>query len=451
MRKLTVCLLCILIALTLCLTACEKQPERPSGDDILCNGPPLYEDDEGNSTLLAAAATAEKLSYEERKSEGFQALLASVNAFSAKLSQSVYNNYTDRNNLAVSPISVYMALAIAAECASGNTREEILSARGVTSELLNENFPLLYRSLNVTYKDDKGEIASMLDLNNSIWIDYAYEVKGPTLQTLAEQYFCNSVSADFVNDNQNANYALRKFIKDKTHNLIDQDFKLSEETVFAIINTLYLKDVWNLLGDDLEFTQDSYSFNDSKVIKLLQGYYNDGQIYEADTYTHFYTETYNNYKLKFILPKDGHTIEEVFTAENIATVNGVKDYGAYDEETDTKYYTRCLFPEFRASYNHDIAPILQKDFAIKDLFDNVCNFGALSDMQACCSAVLHVTELKVDKKGIEGAAVTIMPVDGDAAPPKHKIYSDFVVDKSFGYIITDYYGAILFTGVVENV
>lgn len=309
----------------------------------------------------------------------------------------------------------------------------------------------------MTHTDDNGDIAGMVDSSNSIWIDDNLVVKQPLLQELANNFFCSSRKVDFLNKNGFANHAIQDFVKEKTRGLIDQDFGLKKETVFALINTLYLKDAWNIFGEDLDFTEDTYTFNkgsdNAKVINLLQGHYTSGIAYEADTFTHYRAITANGYKLKFILPKDGHNVREVFTSQNIASVNAITDYNGKDCDNKKHYFTRCLFPEFNASYNDDLSSILQSEFGIIDLFDvNKCDFSSLTGQSAYCSGVVHATKLKVDKTGVEGAAVTIVANEGSSGPDGcEEVYMDFVLDRSFGFIITDRNDTILFTGVVENV
>lgn len=409
-----------------------------------------YED---KSEVLSEAAAFESLTYEEFKSERFSKIIASANTFAAKLSEAILKDCDLTENVAVSPISVYMALAVTAEGSGGKTREQILSVLGVTYEQLHSDFELLYRALNATKKDDNGKIVSMLDTNNSIWLDKSLEAQPSTLKTLAEKYFCNARKTDFAFENALANRAIQKFVKEKTHGLIDQDFNLSTDTVFAIINTLYLKDVWNGFGEELQLTDKTYSFNE-KSIHLLEGYYREGRAYEADTFTHFYTQTYNGYKLKFLLPKEGRSVKEIFTEENIAKINSLRFYDKVDS-ANKYYFTRCLFPEFEASYGEDIVPVLKNTFGDMDLFSpRNCDFSPLTgdSVSAYCSAILHMTKLKVDRKGIEGAAVTIVVSDATSAPDEHEeIYLDFVLDRSFGYVLTDRYDTILFTGIVDKV
>ncbi|MCH5164598.1 MAG: hypothetical protein J1F36_06250 [Clostridiales bacterium] len=406
------------------------------------------------TTVLAEAATPESLSSEEWISDNLLAIKQSANDFASQLASALYKNYSGSDNFVAAPISAYMALAVAAECASGTTRDEILSALGITYDQLSSDVSLLYRLLEATYETD-GKITGMLDLTNSIWIDKSYNVNKQTITSLAEKYFCYSRATDF-NNTSSANRAIKSFVKDKTHDLIDLNFNLPSDTVFAIVNTLYLKDMWNYLAKDLSFTDDKYTFKSiggEKETKLLQGSYIAGRAYETDTFTHYYVQTHRGYKIKFILPKEGYSVKDVFTAQSIAEINALTDYNANDDENRISYYTRCLFPEFTASYSVDIKSALQSTFDINTLFDtNACDFTSLTDNAAFCNAVPHAAQLKVSKKGIEGASVIIFPGPGAPGPgPYEEVYVDFVVDGSFGFIITDRYDTVLFSGVVENI
>lgn len=408
------------------------------------------------SGQLGAPAAVTPLEYSEYTKESFMAFKGKVEEFAASFAAETYAAHDKKDNFTVSPVSVYSALSLAAECAAGDTRAEILSALGVTYEQLIENYPMLYRSLNVEYKSDK-DVTGMLRLGNSIWLDEQLDYKQSCVDALSKFYYAYSYSADFRGDNKAANQAVRAFVKQQTNGLIDQDFNLSYETAFALINTLYLKTIWNNGGDDLSFTDEEYSFGNADGsttrTKLMRGNYRPGRVYEGETYSVFYTSTFNGYKIKFILPKSGISADDVFTAENIAEANGITEYSAYDEESETEYYTRCLFPEYKCGYNDDIKGVLKHKFGIGLLFNEaLCDYSALTPNPAYCSKVRHVTDLTVDKTGIEGAAVTIIMSDyATSVPPHKKVNLDFVLDRSFGFIITDCDNVTLFSGVVNQI
>ena len=413
----------------------------------------------GKAELLGSPAQTTSLPYSERREEAYLNMKSGANSFAYAFSEHVYSSLGGSDNFAVAPVSVYMALSVAAECAAGSTRDEIISALGVPYGTLKGDFSKLYRSL--IFEDSDGRrVTGKLDITNSVWLNSGMEdftVKDECVQSLSDNYYCYSYSADFVNSNRQANQALKKFVKDRTNNLIKRDFEISQDVSFILMNTLYLKDLWNLNGDDLSFTGESYDFTSSgggvKSIKLLSGYYSVGRAYEEQAFTHYYTATSHGYKIKFILPKDGYSVADVFTAENIEKVNGLSDYNALDEENLIRYNTRCLFPEFSASFDGDVKSVLQDDFAICGMFSPTAgDFSALSDMKNFCSEVRHTASLTVNKKGIEGAAVTRMQFAGSPGPDEYTdVYVDFTVDRAFGYVITDSSGTIVFAGVVNAV
>lgn len=408
--------------------------------------------------LVGEPQGATSLTYEERRNAAFDDLKASAELFASQFASSVNRTASPEKNFAVSPISVYMALALSAECTAGETRDELLSAVNISYPALKTQFSDFYRSLIAEYKTYEGEVIGMLDLSNSIWMDKSMQPKEECIQDLAGKYLCYSYSTDFRNDNTSANQAIREFVKDKTRGLIDQDFQLDTETLFALINTLYLKDIWNDEGDDLSFTKEKYDFTERddtvKSLNLLQGHYRSGRAIETESFTHFYTQTYHGYKIKFILPKEGYTVDNVFTEANLAAVNAITDYNAIDQTNKIEYSTRCLFPEFNADFDQDVKPILQSEFGVQKFFtSNVCNFSTLTDEDAFCTQVKHVTKLKIDKTGVEGAAVTIGVNGATSVDPEEytRIYEDFVLDRAFGFILTDRYDVTLFSGVVNQI
>lgn len=78
----------------------------------------------------------------------------------------------------------------------------------------------------------------------------------------------------------------------------------------------------------------------------------------------------------------------------------------------------------------------------------------MTDEELICDGVRHVAKLTVNKKGIEGAAATVLPRAGSAGPGEkiyEDVYEDFIVDRAFGYTVSDRHGNILFSGVIANV
>lgn len=423
--------------------------------------------------LKVGASPKIKLSYMDKKEEGYVGFLNKLNLFQADLSEELYLEFGNKyDNICVSPASIYMALALAVECSDLNTRAEILNAIGMTYDDVKTYTKKLYAQMNNEYTTTTAlgqeKIKALELLTNSIWFEETIELKEVGLNNLANDYNCSSYSAPFNKNNKAANKALRDFVSKNTKGLIDRDFGLSIDTLIALVNTLYLKEIWNNDGDDLLFTKDKYTFTnyDEKTLdlNLLQGYYNQGKAIEEEKYTHFFTTTNHGFKIKFIVPKDGYTVDDIYNKEILSFVNSIKDYKAVDDEAKKIYSTRVFFPEYEAKFDEDIALVIKNKFNVNDLFDPYkCDFSNIIDEQEYldkyegiyCSKIIHQTCLEVNKKGIEGAAVTVIAMDGatSAGPMEEyeKVFLDFIVDKSFAYILTDSSDVVLFSGVVKKI
>ncbi len=405
----------------------------------------------GSATPLTKPAEAEPLSYSERheKGEAFASLAEAAETFAASFAPAALAG--EEGNTVVSPISVYISLALAAECASGETAEELYAALGVPRETMREEFADFYRSFLAEYTEGR-KVTCRASLGNSVWLEKEIAAKDECLAALSEKYFCPSYSADFPGDNKGANKSVRKFVKDRTHGQIDKDLHIPETTLFALLTALYLKDTWNMFGREIPLTQGEFN---GAPESLMQGYYARGRAYEGENFRTFFAETYHGYKLHFLVPLGGMDAEDVFTKENLAALKTV-DYRPDDEATKTHYMTRCLFPAFSAAFDGDVKETLGK-MGVEKLFRDPllpggCTLGGLTDDPVCCAEMRHVAALKVDRRGIEGSSVVYLPGAGAPGPDGWEtVYEDFAVDRSFGFVLTDSYGATLFSGIIRTV
>ena len=409
--------------------------------------------------FVAKAAPKMEATYNDYGQRDFLAFLDKLDAFAAKLTAEVYADSDKQTNVCISPVSVYMALALTVECTEGDSRAEILDAVGVTYDEVKSFTKVLYALANREYGYEdflgKEKLAAFEELANSIWADDGVVLKDAGVESLADDYNCDLFRVDFGSGE--GERAIADYIQEKTHGLIDGKMELPATTLITLINTFYLKDVWNSDGDDLPFTKETYEFenaNGSTVKKkLLQGYYFNGKAYVGEGYTSFYTKTDHGFTIKFILPDEGRSLEEVFTAENVYAANNVSDYGYRDDAYELLHHTRVLFPEYSASFDGDLVSVLREEFGIERVFSvEESDFSGITEETVYVDGVLHKCKLTVDKTGIEGAAATVIDGAGAGDPGSYThVYHDFVVDRAFGFVLTDGYGTVLFSGAVNKI
>ena len=254
---------------------------------------------------VAAAGVKSDVTYRDSVEEGYMAFLEKLDAFAAKLTHEVYSDSEKQTNLCISPVSVYMALALAVECTDGTTRDEILDAVGVSYEEVKRFTGVLYAFSNRT-RGDTGvfgneQIMMLEELSNALFADKSVSLKDAGVKSLANNYNCDLFHVDF--GSSEGEKVVAAYIEDKTHGLIEGGVELSPETLITLINTFYLKEVWDNQGDKLNLTKEKYLFKNAdgstQNTRLLEGYYFNGKAYEGDGYTSFFTRTANGFTVKF--------------------------------------------------------------------------------------------------------------------------------------------------------
>ena len=403
--------------------------------------------------LLKELPNFSKPTQTELKEVGFTNFIDHFNYFSSSITEDYFNTYNGERgrNVSISPLSIYFAIAQAASCAANNTQTELFNSLEMSKDEVETYSSVLYRSCKEKYELD-GQLVGMQDINNSLWFDQTVELKEEGLNRLVNSYFCEPYSADFLNHPVEVSKKFNQYLDDKTRGLIKPDFNFDNSTRLVIANTLYMKDIWNEFGYGLSKNYKATFANydgSTKVDTLMVGKYEQGLPYEDETFTSFYAETTNGFKLRFIVPKDNFTVDEIFTKENIFKAHNAS-YVKEDVETNTIYLTRPIFPEFEVGCDQELIPLF-KERGVHDFFYN-SDFSNITDERLYCSNIKHISKLKVLEKGIEGAAVTVIVKATSSYPGDYTfVYKDYVVDKAFGFELSNPNDIPLFTGILSYI
>ena len=121
----------------------------------------------GTAQQLAAPAESTPLSYTEAGTPEREEILSAAETFAETFAPAVCAGRRGEN-VALSPVSVYSALSLAAICAGGETQTELLSALGMSLDALKADFPVFYRGLNAEYRSNANSLSGKLTLGNSI-------------------------------------------------------------------------------------------------------------------------------------------------------------------------------------------------------------------------------------------------------------------------------------------
>lgn len=363
-------------------------------------------------------------------------------------------------NRVYSPLNLYMALAMLAETAGGESRQQILDALGADSiETLREDAAVVWQNY---YQDDDMGTSVMA---NSLWLrdDMAYSQD--TLDTLSASYYASS----FAGEMGSAEYdqALQDWVNEQTRGVLTEQaggLSFDPETVLGLVSTLYFKSAWSAPFSPELNTRDVFHSpsGDVEIEFLNRGEWNQGTYYWGE---HFgavslgFQSSYNH-NMWLILPDEGYTVDDLLESGEATEFLLYSKHGVYNEETgkftgewpNQKFLNINLsLPKFDVSSDLELTDGL-KALGITDVFDDsVSNFaplGAGTTDPLYVSQAQHAARITIDEEGCTAAAYVDLMLCGNAAPPDETV--DFTLDRPFLFAITGQSDLPLFLGVVNQ-
>lgn len=351
-----------------------------------------------------------------------------------------FNENSEVDNFMVSPLSMQFALGMLANGADGNTFAELEKAlgEGSLSELNSLNSKLLAEL-------PKADKRTTVELANSIWLDRSFNVYPEYSKSLTDFYRAESRSVDLPTTE--AMNEINRWASAKTKGLVPQLLQrpLPSDAVVALINALYFKGEWAYAFKSNLTTKQKFTNCDgtTSFVETMRRDYTNLKYLHTDKYE-LASLDYGNktYSMTIVLPARDSSLDEALE---------MLDNNAWSEYKGQPYERECniRLPKFNIETRFDLIPYLRY-MGVNDAFDDSkADFSLMTSKEIFIGIVNQVTNIMVDEKGTEAAAVTI--VGGfDAAAPGVKTI-DFFVDRPFAFIIDEQStGAILFMGRVNR-
>ena len=354
-------------------------------------------------------------------------------------------------NAIYSPVSLWSALVLAAQCASGDTQRELLSALGVSDA---DTLRALMRHVWLMLYTDDGRDA--LTLANSVWLSDAAQghYVQDTLAVLADELFSSVYSVPM--GTAEADQAITAWISDQTHGLIGNSGPVVETkalTLAVLASSLYYRAGWT---DEFyeDFTEEdtftSAGGQESRV-DFMHKTVSDGLFLDREGYQAAYLPTRLG-EMVFVLPDEGVTPESLLEdPEFLSGLKFVDPRWEHADPTTAAHWGEIQWsvPKFDVNSNLDLLDTL-KNLGVTGLLDpDRSDLSNLTDIPAYLSQALQLARVKVDEEGVEAAAVTILMMDaGSAMPPEDSEICD--LDRPFLFVVRSQ-DLPLFVGVVNQV
>ena len=362
--------------------------------------------------------------------EQYRTAAEKLSAFFDKLTQKLIDG---KENAVVSPVNIYMALSLLAECTDGSSRQQILDVIGVDSiEELREQSKILW-----LYNSRDDEYGRSL-LANSIWLSSGLPVKDNCVNTLKNEHYASSFTGDFRDEKYIS--ALKQWLSDQTKGLLDDcinELDIPVETRAALASTLYYKTRWN--NEYRETENGVFKGAEREQRCVFNKKTAENVIYKGNGFTAYCERLSDGNEMWFFLPDGDKTVSDVIKEDLVSfTGSNVRGY---------TYDVTVRMPDFDVGYNKQIRDQI-KELGIVDCMGDNSDFSPLTDDNLYVSSIVHAARFKADKEGVEGAAYTVMYLSG-GMPVEHSKY-DFTLDRPFAFMVINN-GVPLFTGVVNEV
>ena len=358
--------------------------------------------------------------------------------------KSAYDNFSvellkkcfdGKSNTLISPLSVSSALAMTANGANGQTKDEM-------EKVLGSGMPL--DELNKYLSSFSGSLTSGEDFKlknaNSIWFikDNNFNVNNEFLQTNADFYhaeiYKRAYNSEIVND-------INNWVSEHTDGMIDKLLDNGDAlSNIALINATVFDAKWENYYYD-NFVEDGTftdaNGNEQSVTMLIS---EESEYINGDNCTGF-IKKYKGGKYGFaaILPDSNVSISDF-----VGLLNGDKLFKMLQNAESTNVVAKM--PKFEYEYSAELSEAL-KALGMPTAFSDSADFSGISGDKLLISDVLHKTKISVTEEGTRAVAATGVVMS--AAPDGDK---QVILNRPFMYMILDNETMLpLFAGVYTGI
>jgi len=417
------------------LSACGSDPGRPPADPG-----------------VVRPSDVALVSSDVKRAEGLTAAVPDAVGALHLLGAGLYAELAGSSvNLALSPYSVAVALAMTQNGARGQTLDEMSAVLGgVDPGRLNGGLNALTRhveSLAGTQEKQDGKKAEIaLRAANTLFGEVSTRFEADFLDTLAREYGAGLQAVDYVNDFEAARLAINDWTSERTEGRITDlipEGVLNELTRLVLVNALYLKAPWEKpFEKEVTVDGDFHLLDGSTVsVPMMSLETRSGLLGSGDGWQALQMP-YAGRKLVMtvVLPDEGR----------LPDVEGELAGGGLPAMLASVRPAEVAVTLPRWTFRTE-APLKDTLTALgmPTAFDKVrADFsGMTAEEKLFIAAVLHQTFIAVDEEGTEAAAATAVVAEAVSAPQ----FVPFTADRPFLFAIHDVeHGTPLFLGRVAD-
>ena len=329
------------------------------------------------------------------------------------------------SNVFVSPLSVYLALAMTEGGAEGKTRTAMRHALSVPPSMTHETMQEAASALMQSLRTQQGVD---LSIANAVWSSPKLPLSTAFVERSKAVYDAEAKTIDF--QQSDASDTINRWVSDKTKGKIPQIVTpdVIKDAFALITNAIYFMGRWDKKFDEGQTADADFTLVSGKTKKVrmmhrekLTGAYRKGDGYEAAALGY----SGSGIEMFAILPAAGVSPEQALAkAKPDKLIGGNEPF-----DLDLK------LPKFTLDYSNGLKPTLTKmGMGIAFQFPGA-EFAPIGSPLFYIGEVLHKTRLEVDEQGTVAAAATAVVMMVGSAMPRPLPGKVLVFNRPFAVMI----------------
>ena len=328
--------------------------------------------------------------------------------------------YTADENLALSPVSIELAMCMARAGANGATKDEMTAALRLPG-LSDDEIAAACKAL--MWRANTGG----MEAANALWLLDGYDYREDYIKTGTEDYMADLKALAIPG----AMDAVNAWANEKTHGRISQILQQEPgaDTRMIITNALYYLGEWERTFEandtfEREFAAPGGSVNVPFMHSDWTIPYHSNDQFSMIILKFKSEADEGRYAMAFLLPAEGSSV-----AELLQSMNGTTFQTALQNAEEQEVWIRL--PKFEFECFSPLADTLQALGMEKAFSPLDADFSGVTDYEDLfISDVLHKCYVRVDEKGAEAAAITVVE-EPAAEAPGEDLPPQFYADRPF--------------------
>ncbi|KAB7785727.1 serine proteinase inhibitor [Bifidobacterium cebidarum] len=366
-----------------------------------------------------------------------------------------------QGNVNYSPASMWMALALAAQGADGETRSQMEKALG-TQSLNTADYQSLLSSINGRYSGSQSQMSTA----NSVWVDNRYTLN-EDFKTTVETVFDADVQSLPLNDA--AAQRMSRWINQHTQGSLEPRITLQSNEVISIINTVVADGRWqDPFEPELTDRQTFHGTNGDHEVPMMH------QTFHGLVWAHDSNSTWQRISIPFdnggaltvLLPAAGSFDDIIQDTEKLrwalsTCLGSSYQYGCMTDAPEgwgvaaEPALVNVGLPRFTidSTFASDDTTEALKKLGISDVFApdtaDLSKMTDSADSGLFIGSIIQGTRIEVNEQGAKAAAFTQAGAEAAGAPAQQQVV-EFTADRPFLYMLTTPDDVPLFIGAVRN-